>query len=117
MVIAGADDISVQEYADLGYQIIIYATTPAVVVVRRDGRRVTLRLTPRYDAAVRRMRIGFAFDVRRSYPDPGQADAFQFSLDRLQALNLITWFREPRLIHVTASSEARAFCQVTSGLC
>jgi len=31
LVIAGADDISVQEYADLGYQIIIYATTPAVV--------------------------------------------------------------------------------------
>jgi 2-methylisocitrate lyase-like PEP mutase family enzyme len=31
LVIAGADDISVHEYADLGYQIIIYATTPAVV--------------------------------------------------------------------------------------
>src|SRR5262249_61272862 len=31
MVIAGADDISVQEYVDLGYQIIIYATTPAIV--------------------------------------------------------------------------------------
>jgi 2-methylisocitrate lyase-like PEP mutase family enzyme len=31
VVIAGADDISVQEYADLGYQIMIYATTPAVV--------------------------------------------------------------------------------------
>ena len=31
LVIAGADDISVQEYADLGYQIIIYATTPAIV--------------------------------------------------------------------------------------
>jgi 2-methylisocitrate lyase-like PEP mutase family enzyme len=31
MVIAGADDISVQEYAELGYQIIIYATTPAIV--------------------------------------------------------------------------------------
>lgn len=31
LVIAGADDIAVQEYADLGYQIIIYATTPAVV--------------------------------------------------------------------------------------
>ena len=31
MVIAGADDISVQEYADLGYQIMIYATTPAIV--------------------------------------------------------------------------------------
>jgi methylisocitrate lyase len=33
MVIAGADDIAVQEYADLGYQIIIYATTPIVVAV------------------------------------------------------------------------------------
>jgi methylisocitrate lyase len=33
MVIAGADDISVQEYADLGYQIIIYATTPIVITV------------------------------------------------------------------------------------
>jgi 2-methylisocitrate lyase-like PEP mutase family enzyme len=31
VVIAGADDISVQEYANLGYQIMIYATTPAVV--------------------------------------------------------------------------------------
>jgi methylisocitrate lyase len=31
LVIAGADDISVQEYAALGYQIMIYATTPAIV--------------------------------------------------------------------------------------
>jgi 2-methylisocitrate lyase-like PEP mutase family enzyme len=34
MVIAGADDIAVQEYANLGYQIIIYATTPIVVAVQ-----------------------------------------------------------------------------------
>ena len=33
LVIAGADDISVQEYASLGYQIIIYATTPMVAAV------------------------------------------------------------------------------------
>jgi 2-methylisocitrate lyase-like PEP mutase family enzyme len=31
VVIAGADDISVQEYGELGYQILIYATTPAIV--------------------------------------------------------------------------------------
>ncbi len=30
LVIAGADDISVQEYAGLGYQIVIYATTPII---------------------------------------------------------------------------------------
>jgi 2-methylisocitrate lyase-like PEP mutase family enzyme len=33
MVIAGADDISVQEYEALGYQIIIYATTAIVSAV------------------------------------------------------------------------------------
>ncbi|MEJ7714803.1 MAG: hypothetical protein WKF40_03445 [Thermoleophilaceae bacterium] len=32
--------------------------------------------------------------------------ALQFALDRLQALNLIAWVREPGAIHVTASSEA-----------
>jgi methylisocitrate lyase len=30
LVIAGADDITVQEYADLGYQIVIYASTPTI---------------------------------------------------------------------------------------
>jgi 2-methylisocitrate lyase-like PEP mutase family enzyme len=33
LVIAGADDISVQEYEELGYQIIIYATTAIVSAV------------------------------------------------------------------------------------
>jgi hypothetical protein len=60
---------------------------------------------------------GFALDVMRSYPDPGQADAFQFVIDRLQALNLIAWFREPEVIHVTVSSEARPFCERSRELC
>ena len=33
LVIAGADDISVQEYANLGYQLIIYATSPIIAAV------------------------------------------------------------------------------------
>ena len=37
LVIAGADDITVEEYADLGYQIIIYASTPTIAAV--DGLR------------------------------------------------------------------------------
>jgi regulator of sigma E protease len=44
--------------------------TPAVLVVRRAGRLVTLRLKPRYDAAMKRMRIGFAFDVARRKVGP-----------------------------------------------
>jgi 2-methylisocitrate lyase-like PEP mutase family enzyme len=33
LVIAGTDDIRVKEYEDLGYQVIIYATTPIVAAV------------------------------------------------------------------------------------
>jgi hypothetical protein len=49
---------------------------------------------------------GYAFDVRRRYRSRRQAVAFQFLLDRLQALNLIAWVREPAAIHITAAREA-----------
>ena len=49
---------------------------------------------------------GYSFDVRRRYASRAQAFAFQFALDRLQALNLISWVREPAAIHVTAASDA-----------
>jgi hypothetical protein len=48
---------------------------------------------------------GFAFDIRRRYEGGAQAEAFQYMLDRLQALNLIAWTRDSRSIHVTASGE------------
>lgn len=51
---------------------------------------------------------GFSFDVLRRYSGNRQAVAFQFALDRLEALNLIAWVREPAAIHVTASSDAEA---------
>jgi hypothetical protein len=51
---------------------------------------------------------GFAFDVARRYSSRRQALAFQFVLDRLTALNLIAWVREPDAIHVTVSSDAGA---------
>jgi len=50
---------------------------------------------------------GYAFDVLRGYRSRAQAQAFQFALDRLQALNLIAWVREPTAIHITVSEEAR----------
>ena len=51
---------------------------------------------------------GWAFDVLRRYSSRQQALAFQFVLDRLTALNLIAWVREPAAIHVTVSREAAA---------
>jgi hypothetical protein len=50
---------------------------------------------------------GFTFDIRRAYSSRKEALAFQFMLDRLQALNMIAWVREPEAIHVTVSSAAR----------
>jgi len=50
---------------------------------------------------------GFTFDIRRAYSSRREALAFQFMLDRLQALNMIAWVREPSAIHVTVSSAAR----------
>lgn len=41
LVIAGADDITVPEYADLGYKVIIYATTPAIAAVAGIQRAYT----------------------------------------------------------------------------
>ena len=49
---------------------------------------------------------GFAFDVARRYATRAQALAFQFVLDRLTALNLIAWVREPGAIHVVVAGDA-----------
>jgi hypothetical protein len=49
---------------------------------------------------------GYAFDVARAYSSPAQAVAFQFILDRLQALDVIAWQRHARIIHVVAGPRA-----------
>src|SRR6185436_2699084 len=38
---------------------------------------------------------GYAFDIARNYASRAQALAFQYVLDRLTALNLVAWVREP----------------------
>jgi soluble lytic murein transglycosylase-like protein len=48
---------------------------------------------------------GYTFDIARDCQDTAQARALQFMLDRLTALNLIAWAREPGAIHVTVSSD------------
>ena len=57
---------------------------------------------------------GWTFDVERSYRSRRQALAFQFMLDRLQALGLIAWVREPAAIHVTAGPRAEELLDLLS---
>jgi hypothetical protein len=66
-------------------------------------RPLTVTRTARPDGGIHA--TGFAFDIRRDYANGRQAEAFQFMLDRLQALNLIAWVRDPDVIHITASAE------------
>jgi hypothetical protein len=49
---------------------------------------------------------GYAFDIARRYAGHAQALAFQYVLDRLTALNLIAWVREPSTIHITVADDA-----------
>ncbi|WP_026910263.1 DUF5715 family protein [Patulibacter minatonensis] len=49
---------------------------------------------------------GWAMDISRSYPKGDTAQLFQWTLSRLQALDLIAWVREPTAIHLTFSSAA-----------
>ena len=49
---------------------------------------------------------GFAFDVRRRYGSGAQAEAFQWTLERLEALGLIAWTRGKTVIHVVVSPRA-----------
>ena len=62
------------------------ATTPAHVVVVRDGERVAFDIRPRYDATreIRRTRLGFTYASR--HVTYGPASAADVSLDRMWAL-------------------------------
>ncbi len=75
----------------------------------RDQRYQDLLLqsNPEATSAYSLHTTGYAFDVLRSYGNGREARAFQFMLDRLEALNLIAWVREPAAIHITVSSDAR----------
>ena len=66
-------------------------------------------LTRRNIEATRRYSLhttGYAFDIARKYESGRQSRAFQFLLDRLTALDLIAWVREPGAIHITVAGDA-----------
>lgn len=75
----------------------------------RDQRyqNLLLQSNPEATSAYSLHTTGYTFDVLRKYGSRKTADAFEFMLDRLEALNLIAWVREPAAIHVTVSSDAK----------
>jgi transglycosylase-like protein with SLT domain len=73
---------------------------------------LTVTRTARPDGGIHA--TGFALDIKRDYASGAQAEALQYMLDRLQALNLIAWTRDTGTIHITASSEARRLLDVAA---
>ena len=65
---------------------------------------VNSEATPNYSLHT----TGYAFDIPRDYSSDSQAEAFQFVLDRLRALNVIDYAVEPSAIHVVVGPEAQA---------
>jgi hypothetical protein len=49
---------------------------------------------------------GYTFQIERRYGSGAQAEALQFVLDRLQALNLIAWIRGDSTIEITVAPDA-----------
>ena len=85
------------------------SATPLIVTSAvRDERyqRLLSQVNPEATAAYSLHTTGYAFDLLRRYGSNAEARALQYELDRLQALNLIAWVREPSAIHVTVSSRA-----------
>jgi hypothetical protein len=50
---------------------------------------------------------GYSFGVARRYGSRAEAEAVQFMLDRLAAMNLIAWSRAGPVLEITAASDAR----------
>src|SRR4051812_31473608 len=85
----------------------IARTRPLVVTSTVRDVRYQRVLVARNIQATRNFSLhttGWAFDISRSYRSRAQALAFQFMLDRLTALNMIAWVREPGAIHVTVAA-------------
>jgi uncharacterized protein YcbK (DUF882 family) len=76
----------------------------------RDRRyqRVLLRVNANAARTYSLHTTGYAFDIARTYGSRRQAAAFQFVLDRLQAVNAIAYIRETSAIHVAVASDARS---------
>jgi hypothetical protein len=85
----------------------IARTRPLTVTSTVRDERYQRVLVARNREATRNFSLhttGWSFDIARDYRSGAQAQAFQFMLDRLTALNMIAWVREPGAIHVTVAA-------------
>jgi Transglycosylase SLT domain len=101
--------LALLEYVGTGVRELSGARQPLVVTSTARDAGYQRLLTLQNIEATRSYSLhttGYAFDIARRYGSRRQALAFQFLLDRLTALHLIAWVREPGAIHVTVAGDA-----------
>jgi soluble lytic murein transglycosylase-like protein/uncharacterized protein YcbK (DUF882 family) len=67
--------------------------------------RTLMRVNPNAARSYSIHTTGYAFDIARSYSSPRQAAAFEFVLERLEALGAIAYIREAAAIHIAVASK------------
>lgn len=104
--------VTALRYLAGGVRAIAAAGPPLTVTGAVRDRRYDNRLEGGPDGGgsqpARMHATGFAFDLARRYGSHAQAEAVQFMLDRLTAMNLIAWVRLPGNLHIAASRDAVA---------
>ena len=78
------------------------ATTPATVVIKRDGHVRTVQIHPRYDSRLKRMRLGFSFDA--GYVDKSLPQSASIAVSRMWNVSSETVKAIARIFY---SSQAR----------
>jgi regulator of sigma E protease len=74
------------------------ATDPVALTIVRDGERRTVELTPKYDSATKRMRVGFSYAPGRHEPMP-LGTAFTTTADRFWFITEQTLSLPARLVN------------------
>jgi hypothetical protein len=99
------DTVALLRYLSVGvYEI--SKTQPLVITAATRSVKDESGFDHGIEAAPSMHTTGYAFDISRRYRSGAQAQALQFWLDRLTALDVIAWVREPDRIHVTVGPYA-----------
>jgi hypothetical protein len=94
-------------YLGAGARAVSRTAPLTVTAATRDVRTDAVRARGGDEAVPSLRTTGYAFDLSRRYRSGAQAQALQFWLDRLTALDVIAWTRGAYAIHVVAGPRAK----------